>query len=45
MSEENIVKFRGIKSEIRVLGIDDGAFIPHTNGVVNVIGVVYCGGS
>lgn len=44
MSEGNIVTFRGIKSEIRVLGIDDGAFIAHTKGMVDIIGVVYRGG-
>lgn len=37
-------RFRFIKSEIRVLGIDDGRFVPHTEGVVDVIGVVYRGG-
>jgi endonuclease V-like protein UPF0215 family len=37
-------RFRFIKSEIRVLGVDDGRFVPHTEGVVNVVGVVYRGG-
>lgn len=36
--------FRVIKSEIRVLGIDDGKFIPHTQGTVLVVGVVFRGG-
>ena len=36
--------FRVIKSEIRVLGIDDGKFIPHTEGNVIVVGVVFRGG-
>ena len=36
-------KFRSIKSEIRVLGIDDGKFIPHSKGSVIIIGVVYRG--
>lgn len=36
-------RFRSIKSEIRVLGIDDGKFVPHTEGSVNVVGVVYRG--
>ena len=36
--------FCSIKPEIRVLGIDDGRFIPHTKGSVNVVGVVYRGG-
>ena len=38
------MKFRSIKPEIRVLGIDDGVFVPHTKGVVDVVGVVYRGG-
>jgi len=37
-------KFRSIKSEIRVVGIDDGRFVPHTKGTVIVVGVVYRGG-
>lgn len=37
--------FRSIKSEIRVLGIDDGKFIPHTKGTALVVGVVFRGGS
>lgn len=36
--------FRVIKSEIRVLGIDDGKFTPHTQGSVIVVGVVFRGG-
>ena len=36
--------FRVIKSEIRVLGVDDGKFIPHTQGNVIVVGVVFRGG-
>ena len=36
--------FRVIKPEIRVLGVDDGFFIPHTKGLVSVIGVVFRGG-
>lgn len=36
--------FHVIKSEIRVLGIDDGQFIPHTKGEVLVVGVVFRGG-
>ena len=36
--------FRTIKSEIRVLGIDDGKFTPHTDGSVIVVGVVFRGG-
>ena len=37
-------KLRCIKPEIRVLGVDDGFFTPHTKGTVDVIGVVYRGG-
>jgi endonuclease V-like protein UPF0215 family len=37
-------RFHVIKPEIRVLGIDDGAFIPHVKGQVPVIGVVFRGG-
>jgi len=44
MNEEKAVRFRSVKPEIRVLGIDDGIFVPHTKGAVNVVGVVYRGG-
>lgn len=37
-------KFRVIKPEIRVLGVDDGIFIPHSKDLVPVIGVVFRGG-
>ncbi len=37
-------EFRIIKPEIRVLGIDDGKFVPHTEGNVMVVGVVFRGG-
>ncbi|MEM3769606.1 MAG: DUF99 family protein [Candidatus Bathyarchaeia archaeon] len=37
-------KFRVIKPEIRVLGIDDGVFKLHTKGLVPVVGVVFRGG-
>ncbi len=33
-----------IKPEIRVLGVDDGAFVPHVKGQVSVVGVVFRGG-
>ncbi len=36
--------FRIIKPEIRVLGIDDGKFVPHTQGIVIIVGVVFRGG-
>jgi len=44
MSKGETVKFRCIKPEIRVLGVDDGDFVPHTKGLVNIVGVVYRGG-
>jgi len=37
-------KFRKIKPEIRVLGVDDGVFSPHMKGFVPVVGVVFRGG-
>lgn len=37
-------RFRVIKPEIRVLGIDDGAFKPHVKDEVLVVGVVFRGG-
>lgn len=37
-------KFRVIKPEIRVLGVDDGVFIPHSSSLVAVVGVVFRGG-
>jgi endonuclease V-like protein UPF0215 family len=36
--------FGSIKPEIRVLGIDDGRFVPRTKGTADVVGVVYRGG-
>ncbi len=37
-------RFRSVKPEVRVVGIDDGAFIPHTRGKCDIIGVVFRGG-
>lgn len=37
-------KFRVIKPEIRVLGVDDGVFTPHVKGFAPLIGVVFRGG-
>lgn len=37
-------QLRVIKPEIRVLGVDDGKFIPHARGHVPVVGVVFRGG-
>ena len=36
--------FRVIKPEIRVIGVDDSPFVPHTTGQVLIIGVVFRGG-
>jgi len=36
--------FRSIKPEIRVLGVDDGVFVPHAKGSVDIVGVVFRGG-
>lgn len=35
---------RSVKPEIRVVGVDDGVFVPHTRGKCDVIGVVFRGG-
>lgn len=40
----SIRKFRVIKPEIRVLGVDDGIFIPRSKGLVPIVGVVFRGG-
>lgn len=37
-------KFRVVKPEIRVLGVDDGVFTPRMKGLVQVVGVVFRGG-
>ncbi len=37
-------KLRSVKPEIRVVGVDDGVFVPHTRGKCDVIGVVFRGG-
>lgn len=44
MSSLVVKRFRSIKTEIRVLGVDDGHFVPHTTGTAAVVGVVYRGG-
>ena len=41
---ENLVPFREIKQEIRVLGIDDCPFKPHQQKTVMLLGVVFRGG-
>lgn len=35
--------FRVIKNEIRVLGVDDGKFVPHTKGTATVVGILFRG--
>lgn len=37
-------RFRVIKPEIRVLGVDDGVFTSHEKGLVLVVGAVFRGG-
>lgn len=37
-------KIHEVKPEIRVLGIDDGVFTPHSKELVDVVGVVFRGG-
>ncbi len=37
-------KIREVKPEIRVLGIDDGVFTPHSKKMTDVVGVVFRGG-
>lgn len=39
----SVKRFRTIKPEIRVLGVDDGSFSPH-HGFASVVGVVFRGG-
>ena len=41
MSQKSI---RVIKPEIRVLGVDDGVFTPHSRGKALVVGIVFRGG-
>jgi endonuclease V-like protein UPF0215 family len=37
-------KLSSVKPEIRIVGIDDGVFVPHSHGQCDVIGVVFRGG-
>jgi endonuclease V-like protein UPF0215 family len=37
-------RFRVIKPEIRVLGVDDGVFVPRGKGFALIVGVVFRGG-
>jgi len=36
---------RSVKKEIRIIGFDDGPFIPKSKGKVPVVGVIYRGGN
>jgi len=40
-----MTRFRKVKSEIRIIGVDDGAFTPQSAEDVRVVGVVFRGGS
>jgi len=42
--KREVAKIRVVKPEIRVLGIDDGVFTPHSSESVDVVGIVYRGG-
>lgn len=44
VSEVKDRTIRSVKPEIRVVGVDDGVFVPHTHGKCDVIGVVFRGG-
>ena len=37
-------KLRFVKPEIRIVGVDDGFFVPHTHGRCEIVGVVFRGG-
>ncbi|HII83933.1 MAG TPA: DUF99 family protein [Methanobacterium subterraneum] len=41
---KNIKKFRNIKPEIRILGLDDAPFVPHSREQVMVIGTLFRAG-
>lgn len=45
MNEISVKNFRNIKQEIRILGVDDAPFIPHTNQPVMLIGTVFRAGN
>ena len=42
---KNIKKFRNIKPEIRILGVDDAPFVPHSREKVMVIGTLFRAGN
>ncbi len=37
-------RLHSVKPEIRVVGVDDGVFVPHTRGKCDVVGIVFRGG-
>lgn len=43
-THSGFARIRVVKREIRVLGIDDGVFTPHSKELVDVVGVVFRGG-
>ncbi len=44
LSHRGFAKIRIVKPEIRVLGIDDGVFTPHSKMLADIVGVVFRGG-
>ncbi|MDY9923966.1 DUF99 family protein [Methanobacterium sp.] len=42
---QNIKKFRNIKPEIRILGVDDAPFVPHSREQVMIIGTLFRAGN
>ena len=42
--KNELKKFRNIKQEIRILGVDDAPFTPHTNEQVMIVGTVFRAG-
>jgi len=42
---KNIKRFRNIKPEIRILGVDDGPFVPHSGEQVMLIGTLFRAGN
>jgi len=44
LSPPDFARIRVVKPEIRVLGIDDGMFTPHSKELADIVGVVFRGG-
>ena len=44
MKQQEVARFRSIKREIRVLGIDDGGVVSRAGETVKLVGIVYRGG-